>query len=105
MDKIPDIVKDKIDLFVKLLKNNNINIEKAYLFGSYANGTYNEWSDIDLAIISEDFSGNTYQDKINLIDIIYSSGQDISPIPYKIKDFENSLFAQSEIVKKGILLK
>lgn len=105
MHNIPDLIKNKIDLFLQLLKDNKINIEKTYLFGSYANGTYNEWSDIDLAIISDDFTGNTYQDKINLIDIIYSSGHDISPIPYKNKDFENSLFAQNEILKKGILIK
>ena len=32
-----------------------INIEKAILYGSYAKGNYNEYSDIDIAIFSDSF--------------------------------------------------
>jgi len=35
----------------------HIRVDKVILFGSYANGRPNEWSDIDLAIISPDFDG------------------------------------------------
>jgi predicted nucleotidyltransferase len=102
--EIPDIAINKIRNFLHLLKENNINVERTYLFGSYANGTYNEWSDIDLALISNDFSGNIYQDKIDLISYIYIAGKDISPIPYRSEDFENSIFAREEILKKGVLI-
>ncbi len=30
-------------------------VQKVYLFGSYAKNTPKEWSDIDIAIVSEDF--------------------------------------------------
>lgn len=102
MVNIPNSVIEKINRFLELLKENHISVQKSYLYGSYANGTYNEWSDIDLAIISDDFSGNSFLDKVNLIDIIFQSGKDISPMPFKSEDFENSPFARDEILKKGI---
>ncbi len=102
MAEIPDIVLKKINDLLHILKDNKINVAKSYLFGSFASGKYDEWSDIDLAIVSDDFTGNTYQDKINLIDYIYQAGRDISPLPYKVEDFENSFFVKEEIIKKGI---
>jgi predicted nucleotidyltransferase len=37
--------------------NGSIQVSKVILFGSYANGAPRKWSDIDVAIISPDFSG------------------------------------------------
>jgi len=39
--------------FLKFIKNEG-NIEIAYLFGSYADDTYNEATDIDIAVIYKD---------------------------------------------------
>ncbi len=57
MVKIPDKVKGIIDKYLVALKNNNIPVKQAILFGSYAKGNYDEWSDIDLALVSEVFEG------------------------------------------------
>jgi predicted nucleotidyltransferase len=35
--------------------NKHIPIDKVYLFGSYAKGTPNEWSDVDVGIFSKYF--------------------------------------------------
>ena len=35
-----------------------INIDQAYLYGSYAKGRPHEWSDIDLYIVSKDLPAN-----------------------------------------------
>lgn len=104
MVKIPDLVLNKIMKFLQSLERNNFRIQKAYLFGSYVNGKYNDWSDIDLALVSDDFKGDSFQDRLSLIDLIYECGSDISPVPYRIIDFENSMFARDEIVKNGIQL-
>lgn len=104
MVEVPAIILEKINNFLDLLNDNNIRVIKAYLFGSYSKGNYDEWSDIDLAIISNDFTGNSFQDKINLIDFIYQTGKEISPLPFKEEDFENNLFAQTEIKKNGIVI-
>ena len=39
MAEIPDKISSIIELFLEELKKNNINIEQAILFGSYAQGT------------------------------------------------------------------
>ncbi len=104
MVEIPNLVNEKISKFIDVLEMNDFHIQKAYLFGSYATGTANEWSDIDLALISDKFVGNRYLDTISLTDYILKAGQDISPLPFTKEDFEDSMFARDEIVKKGILI-
>lgn len=41
--------------YVEALIQNGIRPERILLFGSYARGTADQWSDIDLAVISKDF--------------------------------------------------
>lgn len=106
MAEIPNIINDKIKNFIDLLEKNDIPIQRAYLFGSYANGNGNadEYSDIDLALISDKFQGNRYLDLLSLTDFILKAGQDISPLPFRSEDFDDSLFARDEIVKKGFVI-
>ncbi|MDT3740442.1 MAG: nucleotidyltransferase domain-containing protein [Candidatus Kapabacteria bacterium] len=105
MAEIPDSVINKINKFLLLIEDKQIRIQKAVLFGSYASGNYNEWSDIDLALVSDDFSGNNFKDKLELIDLIFAAGKDLSPVTFTSYDYNNSLFARDEIEKKGILIK
>jgi len=42
-------------------------IDNAYLYGSFAKGTFNKWSDIDIAIVSSDFSGDLFEDRLALM--------------------------------------
>jgi predicted nucleotidyltransferase len=35
--------------------------DRVFLFGSYASGNANEWSDIDLMLVSKRFTKNTYE--------------------------------------------
>lgn len=105
MAEIPNIVNQKIESFLRLLESRRIKVQRAVLFGSYASGNYTEWSDIDLALVSDDFSGNSFKDKISLIDLILEAGSDISPVPFTVEDYNNSMFARDEIEKKGIVIK
>ena len=102
MVEIPNLVINKIKNFIDLLEKNDINIQRAYLFGSYAIGKADEWSDIDLALVSDKFKGNRFLDLLSLTDYILKAGQDISPLPFRSEDFDDSLFARDEILKKGI---
>ena len=49
------------------LEGLGVNVEKMILFGSYATGTYHEGSDIDLVVISKDFSGKGFWDRIHIL--------------------------------------
>jgi len=56
MAQIPANILKIIYIFLELVEVCGIHIKEAILYGSYANGTKNEWSDIDLAIVSDDFT-------------------------------------------------
>lgn len=40
----------KVNEYINFLKKKKYNITKAYIFGSYVKGTYNDDSDIDIAL-------------------------------------------------------
>ncbi len=77
-------------------------IEAIILFGSYAKGTENVDSDIDIAVISSDFK-NIIQDGADLIGYTWKIDTRIEPHPIRTEDYENvtTPFVQ-EIINTGI---
>ena len=63
MDQIPSKVTLIIKRFIDELEKNNIPIKEAILFGSYATGNYHDWSDINLALVSDAFEGERFRDR------------------------------------------
>jgi uncharacterized protein len=53
--------------FGKALEAENVKPRKIILFGSYSTGTQREGSDIDLVVISEDFSDKDYWERIDIL--------------------------------------
>jgi uncharacterized protein len=84
------------------LENSGIHVQQAILFGSYASGNFDEWSDIDLAIVSNDFAGNRFEDRNKIRKITLQVNSDISPMPYRPEDFNDSDYFVREILEKGI---
>lgn len=105
MAKVPDKVKKIIDKYLIALRDNNIAVNQAILFGSYAKGNYDAWSDIDLVLVSEVFEGIRIKDrgKIRLITLNVSS--DIEVLPYCPKDFNSDDPFVKEIIETGIKIK
>ena len=67
MAAIPNKVKLIISQFLQELENNNIAIEQAILFGSYAYGTPHDDSDIDLLVVTgDDYMPANYKEKSNI---------------------------------------
>lgn len=52
--RIDNNIKKVVRNFLVLLKEDNVNIEQAFIFGSYAKGCARKDSDIDVAIVSSD---------------------------------------------------
>ena len=77
-------------------------IEAIILFGSYAKGTENKDSDIDIAVISSDFK-NIIQDGADLIGYTWKIDTRIEPHPIRTEDYENiaTPFVQ-EVINTGI---
>ena len=85
------------------LKAKKYPFSEIYLFGSYANGKANRWSDIDVAIISDKLKKNWNKNE----DILwrYTIGVDsrIEPIGFTVKDFQDDSNPMVyEIKKTGI---
>jgi predicted nucleotidyltransferase len=99
--KIDNIIQN-LKGYIKLLESNNFPIKTAYLFGSYAKGTFNDWSDIDILLVSDSFEGIRFFDKEKIRKITLSYNSDISPFPYNPKDFDSSNLFIKEIIRSGI---
>ena len=74
----------------------------AYLYGSYAKERFNQWSDIDLAIISPDFSEDLYDDRVELMRIAAAIDDRIEPRPYRTESFSSNDPLVAEIKRHGI---
>ena len=85
---IPDI--RKYIMFVK----SQIVVEKIILSGSYARGTQNEESDIELAVVSSQFGYSPLIEKIKLYEFRYDADiqADIEPLPVGLKEYEGDEF-------------
>lgn len=77
-------------------------IEAIILFGSYAKGTENEDSDIDIAIISSDFN-DIIEDGAKLIGLTWKIDTRIEPHPILSEDYKkvSNPFVR-EVVDTGI---
>jgi predicted nucleotidyltransferase len=102
--KIPNRIVEIIQKFIQEAKSDNVNIEQAILFGSYAKGKQNKYSDIDLAVISDDFEGNRFKDKSRLAKAKLRTSIDLEIHPFKTQDFTIDNLFVKEILKEGIRL-
>ena len=53
---------NKAKIFISLLNKNGIKVHEAYLFGSAVMDCADEYSDIDIAIVSDSFAGIPFYD-------------------------------------------
>lgn len=86
----------------------DIHVTKIILFGSHAQGTAHEHSDIDLAVISEDFKDMNLLRRLELIGIALAKAKIMDPIEivaYTKEEFKakrEGTFACDEIKAKGV---
>jgi len=104
MAEIPDHIKDVIALYIKRLEENRIPVRRAVLFGSYATGRFSEWSDIDLAIVSDAFEGSRIADRAKLRKVTLGVSSDIETIPFRPEDFVVDDPFVREIMETGMVL-
>ena len=104
MVKIPDKIKAIAERYFLLLKENDILVKDAYLFGSYAKGNSNAWSDIDIAIVSDSFEGIRIKDKDKIRKITLSVSSSLEILPFNPKDFSFENPLAREIMETGIRL-
>ncbi|MBN2010967.1 nucleotidyltransferase domain-containing protein [candidate division KSB1 bacterium] len=87
--------------YLNYLKQHNIDVRNAYLFGSYATGTSHADSDIDLAIIMHELSNN-FITQIELMKLGRHIDSRIEPHPFDESDFTPSNPFANEVLKNGV---
>ncbi len=90
--------------YIAALEKNRIPIKKAFIFGSYAKGEARAESDIDLALVSEEFSGDRFDDRQRIIPLRREIDSRIEPLPFRPEDFENGGILAEEIRKTGVIV-
>ena len=100
-----DSVIEVVKRYVQELKKNNILIQEAIIFGSYAKGHPKEESDIDVALISSAFTGDRFEDRRRIVPLRRKIDSRIEPIPFRPEDFYRDGNLIDEIKKTGKVIK
>ena len=96
-----DSILKLLEKYLDRLKENNIPVQKALLFGSYARGKPRKDSDIDVAVISTAFKGDRYSDRRLIVPFRRGLDSRIEPMPFTPKDFAEGGILIDEIKKTG----
>jgi len=104
MAQIPNNISSIIKQFLEELEKNNITIDQAILFGSYALATHTSWSDIDIALVSSDFEGDRFKDRNKIRRIKLKISSDLEPIPYSPQNFTPEDPFVKTIMETGITI-
>jgi len=93
-----EVIKKLVDY--KLLLSNYFVLEKMLLFGSYANGTNRESSDIDVAIVVKNLNSDYFKDTPLLWKLRRQIDYRIEPVLFETGKDDSGFL--SEIIKTGI---
>lgn len=87
--------------FISLISD-EFPIKSVYLFGSYASGNAKEYSDVDLAVVSDKFEGSRFFDKKKLNKYILQTSSDLEVHPFRTVDFTEDNPFVKEIMQTGL---
>jgi predicted nucleotidyltransferase len=83
---------------------NKLSVYKAFLYGSYAKGTYNEYSDIDVCFFLNSFEGKSRHDiMVMLLGIAHKYIDfDIEPMVFHVSALEDDHPFVKEVLRADI---
>lgn len=87
--------------YIDSVRANKIVFEKAYLFGSYSKGTFNDDSDIDIAFVIKNLK-DRFSSQVNLLKLAYNIDTRIEPHPLDCNILNSGNAFGEEILKHGI---
>ncbi|MFQ5714653.1 MAG: nucleotidyltransferase domain-containing protein [Candidatus Scalinduaceae bacterium] len=96
-DSVIKIVK----MYIEELEKNGIKISEAVIFGSHAKGVVHDDSDIDIALISDAFTGDRFEDRRRIVPLRRRIDSRIEPIPFRPEDFNDGRMLVEEIKSTG----
>jgi len=91
-----------INKYIEELERNGIPISQVFIFGSYSKGSVKPESDIDVALISNAFTGDRFEDRRRIVPFRRKIDNRIEPIPFRPEDFNDGGALAEEIKKTGM---
>lgn len=88
--------------YLEFLRRNKTNFKSVYLFGSYAKGEAHEDSDIDLAIIADNWENDLFDTQFLLMRMGVKIDTRIEPHPFITEEFEETNPFVKDIMDNGI---
>jgi len=95
---------EEVKDFARKVRELGIHLRKVILFGSYARNEQRQWSDIDVALVADEFSGIGFDD-IGLLGKALIKHIDIQPQTYPTDYFNEDDPFLDEIKRTGIEIK
>jgi uncharacterized protein len=100
-------VISNLKMFAGEMKQSGFHLNKMVLYGSYSRNQQHTYSDIDVAIIADEFTGIGFDDVILISRLLskHPKLNSIQPRTYNTKDFtpDKDPFVE-EILKTGIVI-
>ncbi|MDW8359185.1 MAG: nucleotidyltransferase domain-containing protein [Candidatus Caldarchaeum sp.] len=95
----PEKVVENVRKLVEELSK-TVKVEKVFLFGSYARGTWLRTSDVDLIIVSRDFEGMSFGRRLDLVNSAawrLRLSPPVEPLAYTPEELERKI-SESAVV-------
>jgi len=102
MAKVDAQILRTVKRFLRALSEQGIKVEAAYIFGSYAAGKENQWSDIDVAVVSSDISDDRLSERVRLARVSYGIDRRLEPVPFSPEACVDEDPLAWEIKRKGL---
>ena len=104
-----DRIREAVTLIKEFFNGRNIKINKIIIFGSYSKGNYSKDSDIDIAIVSQDFNGKDIFEKTEMIKglkwlLVEDIELPFDIVPISLQEWKESSSLVVEFVKAGKVL-
>lgn len=83
-------IKQRVRRFIPRLEP-EVRVEKVVLFGSYVNGKPNQWSDVDIAVISNDFGKFKFWEQDRFLALRQTREFSLLEVhPYTFRDYQRA---------------
>ena len=98
----PDIL-ESVERFLSVVQR-KLHVDAAYIYGSQVAGLAKPWSDIDVAVVSSDFSEDLFEDRLILMQWATAIDDRIEPQVFTPDGFGPNDPLASEISNRGVRL-
>ena len=95
------IIKN-VHRYLDTLRKSGLVVSRAYIFGSYARGNADAWSDIDVAIVSPQISNDRLEERVRLTKLAVSIDDRIEPLPFNPSAFNEDDPFVRHIMEEGM---